>query len=97
MRNRVITDSFEPGSTVKPLGVLTALEAGIANEHTLINIPGKHFRLGSKTITDVSRIEHQATMARILQKSSNIGMTKLSLAMPIENLISMYRRVGLDE
>ncbi|HIF9318540.1 TPA: penicillin-binding transpeptidase domain-containing protein [Photobacterium damselae] len=97
MRNRVITDSFEPGSTVKPLGVLTALEAGIANEHTLINIPGKHFRLGSKTITDVSRIEHQATMARILQKSSNIGMTRLSLAMPIENLISMYRRVGLDE
>lgn len=97
MRNRVITDSFEPGSTVKPFGVLEAMESGIVDENTLIKIPGRRLRVGSNYVSDVSRIEKEATVGRILQKSSNIGMTKLSLAMPIEDLIEMYQRVGFDE
>ncbi|MEC6797813.1 penicillin-binding transpeptidase domain-containing protein [Photobacterium sp. S4TG1] len=98
MRNRVITDTFEPGSTVKPFVVYTALKNGVVNEHTLINIPqSKHFRVGSKVITDVSRIEPLATVQRILQKSSNIGVSKLSLAMPVEDILDTYRKVGFDE
>lgn len=98
MRNRVITDTFEPGSTVKPFVVYTALKTGVVNEHTLINIPqSKHFRVGSKVITDVSRIEPLATVQRILQKSSNIGVSKLSLAMPVEDILDTYRKVGFDE
>ncbi|PSV53069.1 penicillin-binding transpeptidase domain-containing protein [Photobacterium sp. GB-1] len=98
MRNRVITDTFEPGSTVKPFVVYTAMKHGIANEHTLIAIPqSKHFRVGSKVITDVSRVEPLATVQRILQKSSNIGVTKLSLAMPVDYILDTYRKVGFDE
>lgn len=98
MRNRVITDTFEPGSTVKPFVVYTALKNGVVNEHTLINIPqSKHFRVGTKVITDVSRIEPLATVQRILQKSSNIGVSKLSLAMPVEDILDTYRKVGFDE
>ncbi len=98
MRNRVITDTFEPGSTVKPFVVYTALKNGVVNEHTLINIPqSKHFRVGSKVITDVSRIEPLATVQRILQKSSNIGVSKLSLAMPVGDILDTYRKVGFDE
>ncbi|MEC6908483.1 MULTISPECIES: penicillin-binding transpeptidase domain-containing protein [Photobacterium] len=98
MRNRVITDTFEPGSTVKPFVVYTALKNGVVNEHTLIKIPqSKHFRVGSKVITDVSRIEPLATVQRILQKSSNIGVSKLSLAMPVEDILDTYRKVGFDE
>ena len=98
MRNRVITDTFEPGSTVKPFVVYTALKNGVVNEHTLINIPeSKHFRVGSKVITDVSRVEPLATVQRILQKSSNIGVSKLSLAMPVEDILDTYRKVGFDE
>lgn len=98
VRNRAISDVFEPGSTVKPFVVYTALKDGIVNEHTLINIPtSRHFLVGNKFVTDVSRIEPLATVERILQKSSNIGMSKLSLAMPVADILDTYRDVGFDE
>ncbi len=96
MRNRVITDVFEPGSTVKPFVVLTALETGVADEHTIIDTGNGIFRIGGSRVRDDSPVG-KANLETILQKSSNIGVTKLSLRMPVQTLLNMYASVGLGE
>ncbi|MDU4486305.1 MAG: peptidoglycan glycosyltransferase FtsI [Enterobacter sp.] len=79
MRNRTITDVFEPGSTVKPMVVMTALQRGIVNENTVLNtIP---YRINGHEIKDVARYS-ELTLTGVLQKSSNVGVSKLALAMP---------------
>jgi len=96
MRNRIITDAIEPGSTVKPFVVLAALENGVANKDTIIDTGNGVFRIGGSRVRDVSPVG-KASLQKILQKSSNIGVTKLALRMPIESLLTMYNSVGLGE
>lgn len=96
MRNRVITDAFEPGSTVKPFVVLAAMENGIADENSIINTGNGILQIGGSRVRDSSPLG-KASLQKILQKSSNIGVTKLSLQMPIEMLLGMYNSVGLGE
>ncbi|SHO56721.1 penicillin-binding transpeptidase domain-containing protein [Vibrio quintilis] len=96
MRNRVLTDSMEPGSTVKPFVVLAALENGVADKDTVINTGNGIFQIGGSRVRDVSRIG-EASLQKILQKSSNIGVAKLALRMPIQALLGMYTSVGLGE
>lgn len=96
MRNRVITDAVEPGSTVKPFVVLNALEDGIANDNSVINVENGFFRIGGSRVRDDIPLK-SATLQKILQKSSNIGVAKLALKMPIESLLRMYNSVGLGE
>ncbi|MGS0315003.1 penicillin-binding transpeptidase domain-containing protein, partial [Escherichia coli] len=77
MRNRTITDVFEPGSTVKPMVVMTALQRGIVNENTVLNtVP---YRINGHEIKDVARYS-ELTLTGVLQKSSNVGVSKLALA-----------------
>ena len=98
MRNRVITDAFEPGSTVKPFVVLAALENGVADEHTIIDVGNGTMRIGGARVRDSDRIVGgKASLQMILKKSSNVGVSKLSLRMPIEALLGMYNSVGLGE
>lgn len=96
MRNRVITDAFEPGSTVKPFVVLAALANGTADENTIIDTGNGIMQVGGSRVRDVSRVG-KASLQVILQKSSNIGVTKLALDMPLEDTLDMYRAVGLGE
>ncbi|CAM3517671.1 Peptidoglycan synthase FtsI precursor [Vibrio aerogenes CECT 7868] len=96
MRNRVLTDSMEPGSTVKPFVVLAALENGVADKDTVIDTGNGIFQIGGSRVRDVSRIG-KASLQKILQKSSNIGVAKLALRMPIQALLGMYTSVGLGE
>ncbi|GAL06464.1 cell division protein FtsI [Photobacterium aphoticum] len=96
MRNRAITDAMEPGSTIKPFVVLAALENGVADEHTVIDTGNGLMQIGGSRVRDVSRVG-KANLARILQKSSNIGVSKLSLAMPIDAVLGMYSSVGLGD
>ncbi|MHA2938496.1 penicillin-binding transpeptidase domain-containing protein [Vibrio sp. RC27] len=96
MRNRVITDAFEPGSTVKPFVVLAAMENGIANEHSLIDTGNGLLQIGGSRVRDSSPLG-KASLQKILQKSSNIGVTKLALQMPVQALLGMYNSVGLGE
>ncbi|TNH45418.1 peptidoglycan glycosyltransferase FtsI [Photorhabdus luminescens] len=94
MRNRAITDIFEPGSTVKPMVVMAALNDGIIKENTVINtVP---FRISGKEIRDVSRYS-ELSITGILQKSSNVGVSKLALAMPATELVDVYSRFGLGK
>lgn len=96
MRNRVITDAMEPGSTVKPFVVLAALEAGIADENTIIDTGNGIMQIGGSRVRDTSKVG-KANLAKILQKSSNIGVAKLALDMPLEALLGMYSSIGYGQ
>ncbi|WP_350305043.1 peptidoglycan glycosyltransferase FtsI [Photorhabdus viridis] len=94
MRNRAITDIFEPGSTVKPMVVMAALNDGIIKENTVINtVP---YRISGKEIRDVARYS-ELSITGILQKSSNVGVSRLALAMPAKELVDVYSRFGLGK
>lgn len=94
MRNRAITDIFEPGSTVKPMVVMTALQRGVVRENSVLNtLP---YMISGHQIKDVARYA-ELTVTGILQKSSNVGVSKLALAMPSSALVETYSRFGLGK
>jgi cell division protein FtsI (penicillin-binding protein 3) len=93
LRNRAITDLFEPGSTLKPFTIAAALESGRVTPSTPVATGPGRMSLAKYTIRDV----HPAavlTVAQVLQKSSNVGAAKLALAMPGELMWQLFRRVG---
>ncbi|MFW9313396.1 penicillin-binding transpeptidase domain-containing protein [Glaesserella parasuis] len=94
MRNRAITDTFEPGSTVKPLVVLTALQNGATYRDEIINT--RPFTVNGHTIKDVSPRE-SLSLTGILQKSSNVGVSRLALRMPSTALVDTYSKVGFGK
>lgn len=94
MRNRAITDTFEPGSTVKPLTVLTALQQKATYLGEVINT--RPFIVNGHTIKDVAPRE-SLTLTGILQKSSNIGVSRLALRMPATALVDTYNKVGFGK
>lgn len=96
MRNRIITDAMEPGSTVKPFVVLAALENGTANKDTVIDTGYGIMRIGGSRVRDTSKVG-KADLRTILKKSSNIGVAKLALGMPLESLLGMYSSIGFGE
>ncbi|EGA69936.1 peptidoglycan synthetase ftsI precursor [Vibrio sinaloensis DSM 21326] len=96
MRNRVITDAFEPGSTVKPFVVMAALENGAADDDTIIDTGNGIMRIGGSRVRDTSKVG-KADLTTILKKSSNIGVATLALRMPVEALLGMYSSVGFGE
>ncbi|MGD9423639.1 peptidoglycan glycosyltransferase FtsI [Pantoea sp. NSTU24] len=94
MRNRAITDIFEPGSTVKPMVVMTALQRGVVKENSVLNtVP---YRVSGHEIKDVARY-NELTLTGVLQKSSNVGVSRLALAMPSSALVDTYARFGLGK
>ena len=96
LRNRVITDAFEPGSTLKPFTIAVALETGNVTPATRVATAPGRLTLAHHVIRDV----HPAgamSVAEIIQKSSNVGSAKLALALPPEKMWDLYRRVGFGE
>ena len=94
LRNRAITDAFEPGSTVKPLVVMAALEKKIADLNTIIDT--RPFLVNRYEIKDVS-YQKALNLAGILEKSSNVGVSKLALQMQSGDLVEFYSRFGLGQ
>ena len=94
LRNRAITDAFEPGSTVKPLVVMAALEKKIADLNTVIDT--RPFLVNRYEIKDVS-YQKALNLAGILEKSSNVGVSKLALQMQSGDLVEFYSRFGLGQ
>lgn len=94
LRNRAVTDAFEPGSTVKPLVVMAALEKNIADLHSIIDT--RPFYVNRYEIKDVS-YQKALTLAGILEKSSNVGVSKLALQMQSGDLVEYYSRFGLGQ
>lgn len=96
LRNRAMTDVFEPGSTMKPLTVAAALESGKFTTRSQINTAPGYLRLGRNTIRD-HRNYGTIDLATLISKSSNVGASKLALAMDAENVLSMFRNVGIGQ
>lgn len=92
-RNRAFTDSFEPGSTAKPFTVTSALESGVVNSNTLIDTSPGRIKIGSKVIPDGTN-HGVLDVGGILQKSSNVGVTKLAMMMEDRDFLSAFYSVG---
>lgn len=96
LRNRALTDLFEPGSTVKPFTVLAALESGKYKPNSLVNTSPGTMRVGKKLVRD-HRNYGVLDLKKILIKSSNVGTSKLALSMPPEDLVNVFSRLGLGQ
>jgi cell division protein FtsI (penicillin-binding protein 3) len=94
IRNRAITDMFEPGSTVKPIVIMEGLKLGIIKENSIINT--KPYLIKQHKIQDVS-YHKTLTVTGILQKSSNVGVSKVALCIPTPKLIESYLQFGLGQ
>ena len=96
LRNRVLTDTFEPGSTMKPLTVAIALEKGAVKPETNMVIGAKYL-IGPKPITDTHPYGN-LTVAEIIQKSSNIGTAKIAMnSLSPEEMWDFYTAVGFGQ
>ncbi|TAJ82860.1 MAG: penicillin-binding protein 2 [Gallionellaceae bacterium] len=80
LRNRVVTDLFEPGSTMKPFTVAAALELGKFTPNSVINTEHGVYTVGGRKIHD-THPEASLTVAQVIQKSSNVGASKIALSM----------------
>jgi len=93
LRNRALTDSFEPGSTMKPFTIALAMEKGKVKFDTPIETaPGK-LHIGPATISD-SHAHGILTVAEVIQKSSNVGSAKIALSMQPADMWTMFNTAG---
>ncbi len=96
LRNRALTDIFEPGSTMKPVTVALALEQKKVTPNTVISTsPGK-MTIGGATIGDVHNYG-ALTVNGVIQKSSNVGTVKIAQRMSRQDLWDNFRNVGLGQ
>ncbi len=94
MRNRAVTDLVEPGSLMKPLTVVAALESGKFTPDSIIDTSPGYVRVDNKTFVDHSNYG-PLTVTGILTKSSQVGITKMALELPPEHIRDVFERVGL--
>jgi cell division protein FtsI (penicillin-binding protein 3) len=93
LRNRVITDSFEPGSTLKPFTIAVAIERGKVTPDTMIGTAGGTLTIGPATIHDAHRFGDMS-VAQVVQRSSNVGAAKIALSLLPEAMWNMFEQVG---
>jgi cell division protein FtsI (penicillin-binding protein 3) len=96
LRNRVMTDTFEPGSTLKPFTVALALDTKRVRPGTVYQTAPGYMVIGDRTIHD-SHPKDALTVAQIIQKSSNIGMAKIALPMPPQEMWEMFTKSGFGQ
>ena len=96
LRNRALTDTFEPGSTMKPFVIALALEKGLVRPETLIQTAPGRITISGSTITDAH--PHGAmTVNEVIQKSSNVGTVKMAMQMQPHEMWEMFSQVGLGQ
>ena len=92
-RNRAVTDVFEPGSTIKPFTIAAALDAGAYRPGSVIDTAPGYFKVSGHTIRDI-RNYGRIDLGTVIQKSSNVGASKIALSLEPEVLWSMYANLG---
>jgi cell division protein FtsI (penicillin-binding protein 3) len=92
-RNSAFVDSFEPGSTAKPFTVASALEAGVVNPFTQINTAPGRMRLNGFWVRD-GKDHGLLDVTGVLQKSSNVGVSKLAAKMSDKEFLNTFYQVG---
>jgi cell division protein FtsI (penicillin-binding protein 3) len=96
IRNRVLTDTFEPGSTMKPFSIAAALEAGKVKTDTRIQTAPGRLTIGNRTIGD-AHVHGVLTVEEVVAKSSNVGTAKIALDLPPQILWNAYTGVGFGQ
>lgn len=96
LRNRALTDTFEPGSTMKPFVIALALEKGLVKPESVIQTAPGHITISGSTITDAH--PHGAlTVNEVIQKSSNVGTVKMAMQMQPREMWEIFSQVGLGQ
>ena len=95
-RNRAMTDVYEPGSTMKSLTMVAALESGRYTPDTIIDTSPGRIRVGPKVYPD-PRNYGLISMTRVLQKSSQVGVTKIALDLGHEPILEVFNRFGIGK
>lgn len=95
-RNRAVTDTFEPGSVIKTLSIASALETGLFTPTTIIDTNPSWMSVHGRTVRDIHNYG-VLDVTGVLQHSSNVGVTKMVLASPPEQLIGLLQRSGFGQ
>lgn len=95
-RNRAITDVFEPGSTAKPFTIAAALGSGRFDTDSLVDTAPGYLKVGKYLVKDI-RNHGKIDLGTIVQKSSNVGASKIALALPPEELWQTFSRFGFGQ
>lgn len=96
MRNLAVADQFEPGSTMKPFTVASALESGKIRQNTVIDTKGGVLTVSGRKIHD-THAESVHSVAQVVQKSSNVGAAKIALMMPAKTFWQSLSDNGFGE
>ncbi|MEX0740143.1 MAG: penicillin-binding protein 2 [Pseudohongiella sp.] len=97
LRNRSVTDLFEPGSTLKPFTTIAALESGLYDRNSIISTHPGRMRVGRDVVQDRGLNFGDVTLEGMLVNSSNIASAKIALAVGHEALRDVLLRVGFGE
>jgi cell division protein FtsI (penicillin-binding protein 3) len=95
-RNLALTDTFEPGSVMKPFSIASALETGLFKPETIIDTNPSWLTINGKVVRDIHNYG-VLDVTGVLQHSSNVGVTKMVLASPPEQLIGLLQRSGFGQ
>ena len=96
LRNRALTDSFEPGSTMKPFTVALALEKGLVKPETPIQTAPGRINITGSTISDVHTYG-VLTVSEVIQKSSNVGTVKMAMQLQPREMWEMFTELGFGQ
>ena len=96
LRNRALTDIFEPGSTMKPFIAGLALETGRVTPDTVIQTAPGHMTITGATITD-AHPHGPLTVAQVIQKSSNVGTVKMAMQMQPREMWELFSAAGFGQ
>ena len=96
LRNRALTDTFEPGSTMKPFPVALALEKGLVKPETKIQTAPGRINITGSTITDVHPYG-VLTVNEVIQKSSNVGTVKIAMQFQPREMWEMFTELGFGQ
>lgn len=96
-RNRAMTDLFEPGSTIKPFSMVSALASGKYSLHSLVNTAPGWMMVEGKRITDDEHNLGVIDLTTVLQRSSNVGMSKITLSLPPISLWNLLHALGFGQ
>lgn len=93
LRNRALTDTFEPGSTMKPFVAALALDKGLVTPETVIQTAPGRLTIGGATISD-AHPHGELTVNQVIQKSSNVGIVKIAMQMQSREMWTMFNQLG---
>lgn len=96
IRNRVVTDTYEPGSIMKPFAIAKALDMGIVRPDSLIQTSPGSIRVADRKISDTKDFG-LLTVSQVIAKSSNVGTVKIAMQIPAQTLWETYSRLGFGQ